>query len=91
MRITAAMPQAWVLPASAVVKQADLTVCFRYDNGKAVRTVIQSGRSDGKFTEVFKKQRPGTTTWDDWTGDEQVLAGQTANLSDGQGVEPSGR
>ena len=88
-QIKAAMPEAWVLPASAVVKQADIIVCFQYKDGKAVRTVIQTGRSDGKFTEVFKKQQPGSTAWEDWTGNEQVLSGETAGLADGQAVQPA--
>jgi HlyD family secretion protein len=87
-RITADMPEAWVLPASAVIKQADVTVCFQFKQGKAVRTPIQVGRSDGTFTEVFKKQKAGSpAAWENWTGDEQVLAGQTANLTDGQSVQ----
>jgi HlyD family secretion protein len=91
-RIVADMPEAWVLPASAVVKQADVTVCFRLKDGKAVKTPIRIGRSDGTFTEVFKKQKDGApAVWEDWTGDEQLLAGQTANLSDGQAVQPVDR
>ena len=88
-RIKAEMPEAWVLPAAAVVKQADVTVCFLFQDGKAVRTPIQSGRSDGKFTEVFKKQQPGSANWVDWTGNEEVLSGQAASLADGQAVEPT--
>jgi HlyD family secretion protein len=84
-RITAPMPEAWTLPANAVVKQADQTVCFVYRDGKAVRLPIQPGRTDGKFTEVFKKQKsPGV--WEDWTGDEQILSGQASTLADGQSV-----
>jgi multidrug efflux pump subunit AcrA (membrane-fusion protein) len=84
-RITAEMPPAWVLPANAVVKQADQTVCFIYRDGKAVRLPIQPGRTDGTRTEVFKRQRAGT--WEDWTGQEDVLSGPAATLADGQAVE----
>jgi RND family efflux transporter MFP subunit len=87
-RITAPMPEAWVLPANAVVKQADQTVCFLYRDGKAVRLPIQPGRSDGKFTEVFKKQKAGSPAeWEDWDGKEDVLAGPANTLADGQAVE----
>ena len=47
VRITAPMPETWVLPANAVVKQADQTVVFLHRDGKAIRLAIQPGRSDG--------------------------------------------
>jgi hypothetical protein len=75
-----------VLPANAVVKQAEQMVVFDYRDGKAVRVPIQSGRTDGTFTEVFKKAGPGGA-WEDWTGGEAVLSGAAATLSDGQAVE----
>lgn len=85
VRIAAPMPSVWVLPNSAVVKQADVFVCFRHEGGKAIRMPIRIGRSDGNFTEVVQKQVGDN--WVDWTGDEAVLAGQTANLKDGQEVK----
>jgi len=84
-RITAEMPPAWVLPADAVVKHADQTVCFIYRDGKAIRVPIQPGRTDGTWTEVFKRQRAGT--WEDWTGQEEVLSGPAGTLVDGQAVD----
>jgi HlyD family secretion protein len=85
--ITAPMPEAWVLPANAVVKQADQTVCFLYSDGKAVRLPIQPGRTDGTWTEVFRKQKSGVPgAWEDWTGREDVLSGPAATLTDGQAV-----
>jgi len=83
-RITAPMPEAWVLPSNAVVKQADQTVVFLLRDGKAVRLRIQPGRTDGTFTEVFKKEKAGG--WDDWTGEEAVLSGPATTLTDGQSV-----
>lgn len=85
VRIAAPMPAAWVLPMNAVVKQADVIVCFRHEGGKAVRMPIRIGRSDGAFTEVIQKQVGDT--WVDWTGDEAILAGPTGNLKDGQEVK----
>lgn len=84
-RIRCEMPPAWALPANAVVKLADISVCYLYKDGNAVRMVIQPGRTDGKFTEVLKKQVAGA--WVDWTGDEQVLSGATGTLSDRKAVE----
>jgi RND family efflux transporter MFP subunit len=85
-KVYAEMPEAWMLPANAVVKQAEQMACFLYRDGKAVRMLIQTGRTDGTFTEVFKKAGPGGT-WENWTGSEDVLAGSTATLADGQAVE----
>lgn len=88
-KLTVGMPEVWSLPANAVVKQADQTVVFLHVEGKAVRLPIQPGRSDGKFTEVFKKLKPGTTSvWEDWTGTEDVLSGPANTLADGQPVQP---
>lgn len=84
-RITAPMPEAWVLPANAVVKQADQTVVFLYRDGKAIRLRIQPGRTDGTFTEVFKKEN-AAGIWEDWTGEEAILAGPASTLTDGQSV-----
>jgi RND family efflux transporter MFP subunit len=86
-KITAPMPETWTLPANAVVRQAEQTVVFLHTDGKAVRVPIQSGRTDGKVTEVFKKLKPGTTSeWEEWTGTEDVLSGPANTLADGQGV-----
>ncbi|MSR52607.1 MAG: efflux RND transporter periplasmic adaptor subunit [Gemmataceae bacterium] len=84
-RITAPMPEAWALPSNAVVKQADQTVVFLHRDGKAVRLRIQPGRTDGTFTEVFKKEKAGG--WEDWTGEEEVLSGPATALTDSQSVQ----
>jgi HlyD family secretion protein len=87
-RITADMPEAWTLPANAVVRLAEQTVCFLHRNGKAHRVTIQTGRTDGTWTEVFRKQKEGSPgAWEDWTGKEEVLSGPAATLTDGQEVK----
>jgi membrane fusion protein (multidrug efflux system) len=85
VRVTVPMPEAWVLPAAAVVKAGDATVCYRVVDGRAVRTPIRSGRTDGKFTEVFQRQKPDGG-WEDFTADDAVIADKAAALSDGQEV-----
>ncbi len=85
-RITAELPETWALPSAAVVKQGEATVCFRVEGGKAVRLPIQTGRSDGQFTQVLRKQKPGSAEWEDVAGTE-VVASQAAGLSDGQTVQ----
>jgi RND family efflux transporter MFP subunit len=85
-QITCGLPEAWVLPASAVVKQGDAWVCFLVEGGKAVRTPVQLGHTDGKHTEVLRYQKPGTPpTWAEFSGKESV-AGRAAGLVDGQAI-----
>lgn len=87
-RVKGEQPAAWALPASALVKQGDVMVCYLIEGGKAVRTPVQAGRSDGQFTEVLKRQTTGTSSSVDWTGKE-VVAAKAAGLTDGQAVQHS--
>jgi len=77
--LTAALPQAWTLPATAVVKQGDDRVCFVVQGDKAVRTVVQVGATDGKAVEVFRLGMAEPT------GQEKVAA-VAAGLTDGARV-----
>jgi RND family efflux transporter MFP subunit len=92
--ITADQPDVLALPASAVATQGDVTqgyqsYCFVVDSGKAIRTPVQVGRSDGKFVEVLSKQKPGSpAAWEPFTGQEIVTA-SAAGLVDGQTVPQS--
>jgi RND family efflux transporter MFP subunit len=87
-RISVKVPENWVLPVSAVLKQADLHVCYFLQDNKAQRLVIKTGRTDGNFTEVLKKEKAGSAnTWEDWTGSESVIAGPIATLKDGQSIQ----
>ena len=45
--ITVDHPNVWTLPAGAVVTGGDQTFCFRVEDGKAVRTLLQVGLSGG--------------------------------------------
>jgi multidrug efflux pump subunit AcrA (membrane-fusion protein) len=85
-KVTGALPESWTLPAAAVVKLGDTMACFRIENGKAVRTPVLAGRSDGTLTEVLKLQKGAGKAWADWTGKEEVAA-SAAGLSDGVAVE----
>jgi len=86
-RISVKVPENWVLPVSAVLKQADLHVCYLLQDDKAQRLVIKAGRTDGNFTEVLKKEKAGSpNTWEDWNGSENVIAGPIAILKDGQSI-----
>jgi RND family efflux transporter MFP subunit len=89
--ITVQHPGAWTLPAGAVVTEGDQTFCYLLIDGKAVRTPLQVGLRGGDLVEVLKKQvkspSPGAEgQWEDFTGEEAVIAGDPATLSDGQQV-----
>ncbi len=88
-RITGQLPEAWVLPATALAKHGEGVVCYRVEGGKAVRLPVLVGRSDGKLTEVHKKQGAEAGTWVDLVGDEEIGAGNVSNLTDGQPVRKS--
>ena len=86
-RITADLPEAWVLPSAAVAKQGDALACYRAESSKWVRTPVQAGRTDGTQTQVFKMRKAGTAdAWEDITGQEEIAA-QAAAVSDGQPVQ----
>jgi multidrug resistance efflux pump len=80
----------WTLPASAVVMKDNEAYCFQVSQGRAVKTPLQPGLSDGKRVEVFKiKRNPGQAgkgDWEDFTGTEQVVQGNTEKLAAGQEV-----
>lgn len=85
----------WALPAVAVLTQGEQSFCFRVENGKALRTPIQVGlrgnEKDKEWVEVLKKQtkpnKPGEEApWENVTGDEMIVAGDTAALKEGQPI-----
>jgi multidrug efflux pump subunit AcrA (membrane-fusion protein) len=86
-RITCPLPEAWVLPVTAVAKQDNALVCFRIVENKAVRTPVQVGRGDGEFLQVLKYQSGGASPgWESLTGKERVAVKATG-LTDGQSVQ----
>jgi multidrug efflux pump subunit AcrA (membrane-fusion protein) len=87
-------PNVWTLPATAVATQAEQTFCYLVENGKAIRTPIRIGIRGDKLVEVLKKQpkspKPGGDgTWDDFTGNEEVVQDDVRSLTDGQAVAVS--
>ncbi len=77
------------LPAGAVAVQGDVNegyrhFCFVVENGKVRRTPVLVGSRGRQLVEVLKKQVEGA--WEDFTGEERVVAGDLASLGDGQDV-----
>jgi hypothetical protein len=73
-----------VLPDAAVTQIDNQTVCYLYDQGKAVRTPIQIGIRSGEWVEVLKKQVAGV--WHTFDGQETVVLGDMSELFDGEKV-----
>jgi hypothetical protein len=77
----------WALPATAIVGMADESVCFRVEDGKAIRTPIRVGVRGDQLTEVLKKKAGGgKDEWVDFTGSEEIIADGVGSLKDGQKV-----
>jgi multidrug efflux pump subunit AcrA (membrane-fusion protein) len=88
----------WALPATAVVTKGEQSFCYRVENGKAVLTPIQVGlrgnELDNETVEVVKKQtKPAKAGeevhWEDFSGEEVIVASNSASLADGQAVSVS--
>ena len=79
------------LPLAALTHSGEKTYCWKHENGKAVRTEIQTGVSDGEWIEVTNYQLPpaanGADPWAPVNGSEQVILGDLSILADGGPVE----
>jgi multidrug efflux pump subunit AcrA (membrane-fusion protein) len=78
------------VPVSAVTQIGNQTYCYLALDGKAVRTPVQTGVSDGSWVEVAGKlvRSAGSSegTWEPFDGTEAVIDGNLAEISDGQPV-----
>lgn len=77
-------PKVMAIPAAAVIEIGNVNVCYFYDNGKAIRTPLQTGIAGSKWIEVVKKHVNGD--WIDFTGSEQIIEGDLSELADGAAV-----
>jgi HlyD family secretion protein len=72
------------LPTHAVVEAGNQNICYLLVDGKASRTPLQTGISDGHWIEAPKKQVAGE--WIPLTGEEKVILGDLSEITDGQPV-----
>jgi RND family efflux transporter MFP subunit len=86
-------PGVRALPVDALVHSGDQTFCWRYEDGRAVRTEVETGVSDGRWIEVTNRRVPAPQSGDAdevaWTpidGSEQVILGDLSILVDGAPV-----
>jgi HlyD family secretion protein len=84
-------PNVRALPVAALTHNGDQTYCWKFENGRAVRTEIQTGVGDGEWIEVTNWQLPpgpgGLEPWAPINGTEQVIVSDLAFLADGSPVE----
>lgn len=87
-------PGVRALPLAALVYEGEQTFCWQYQNGKAVRTEIQTGISDGNWIEVTNRRiqaaqpKPADeVAWNPFDGSEQVILGDLSLLTNGGPVE----
>jgi RND family efflux transporter MFP subunit len=87
VRIHIDLPGVPAVPAKALSKAGETMACFLLQDGKALRVKVKAGRSDGEFTEVVSWQKPGTTEWVPFAGEETIIANPPPNLTDGSAIE----
>ena len=84
-------PDVRSLPVSALTHSGDKTFCWMYNDGRAQRTEIRTGASDGQWIEVTNLQQPTSTTpessWKPVNGSEKVILGDLSILADGAPVQ----
>jgi multidrug efflux pump subunit AcrA (membrane-fusion protein) len=75
-------PRVWALPLGALERIGDKTFYWGYDNGRVVRTEVQTGVRDDKWIEVAKRRSSGPGGDDHWEpidGSEQVSLGDPSS------------
>jgi HlyD family secretion protein len=72
------------IPAAAITVLGNQPCCYLLEDGKAHKTPVDTGVSDGSWTEVTAKQFHGT--WSAFTWSEQVILGDLSELVDGEAV-----
>ncbi|HEY7423064.1 MAG TPA: hypothetical protein VH682_02370 [Gemmataceae bacterium] len=84
-------PDVRALPVSALVNNGEDTFYWRYEDGRAVRTNVRKGVSDGEWIEVTSQQVPpkcsGEEPWTPIDGSEQVILGDLSILTEGAPVK----
>jgi RND family efflux transporter MFP subunit len=85
--LTAIRQDVLAVPVAAVAFQGEQAYCFRLDGDKVRRVPIKVGVRDGQFIEVVKRKSTDKDGgWEDFTGDEMIVTGSPAALTDGQVV-----
>ncbi len=78
------LSQVCAVPRSAVVEIGNQDCFYLYEKGRAVQTAVETGMDDSKWIEVIRKRVNGK--WVPITGEEEVILGDLAELTNGQAV-----
>ncbi len=78
-------PHVLAVPVGAVTVLGNQNCCYLLENGKAVKTPVQVGVSDGTWIEAAGKRVNGV--WSSLTGAEQVILGELSEIVDGEPVQ----
>jgi HlyD family secretion protein len=79
-------PGVRALPVKALVHSGDQTFCWRYVDGHAIKTEVQTGIDDGEWMEVTNRLVPASKsgpTKEDWKpldGSEQIITAQDLGI-----------
>jgi RND family efflux transporter MFP subunit len=93
-RIVVSHASVWTVPEAAIVTEGNQAVCYRVENGKALRAPVQIGLRGGGLVELVTQQTaPESPTaeghWTPITGSEQIILAGGTPLTNGQPVRVS--
>ena len=77
-------PDVQAVPQGVLTILGNQTYCYLLRHGKAVKTAVEQGLSDGTWVEVLRKQVGGA--WQPFTPADQILSCDLSELADGQEV-----
>ena len=91
-KVVVERPNTMSLPASALVRSGDQAYFWTYRDGKAYRSEIRTGITDGEWFEVIDMRPDASTSkgaadWKSIDGSEQVILGDLSILTEGEAVE----
>ena len=92
-RVIIERPDVPALPLEALTYSGDRTYCWLYEDGRALRTEIETGVSDGTWIEAANHRRAtsnraaGEPGWVPFQGTEEVIMGDLSVLVDGAAVQ----
>jgi multidrug efflux pump subunit AcrA (membrane-fusion protein) len=94
VKLTIERPGARALPESALTFSGERAYYWAHENGRAVRTEVRTGVSDGEWIEVTNRHPPQAAgragEWVPIDGTEQVILGDLSLLTDGARVDVGG-
>ncbi len=81
------LPNAMVVPMTAITYRDEQAYCFIVEEGRAVEFQVRLGHNDGELIELLEKRKPvGKHIWEQITGNEMVIAKREGAIGDGQAV-----